>query len=53
MRMSAKRTVTLVVVTLEPGLYFPGRGGIRIEDSFFVSEAGVECWTEGNHALVG
>lgn len=33
-------------LTLEPGLYFPGHGGIRIEDSFFVSETSVECWTE-------
>lgn len=32
-------------LTLEPGLYFPGSGGIRIEDSFLVTERGVECWT--------
>lgn len=32
-------------LTLEPGLYFPGSGGLRIEDSFFVSEASLECWT--------
>lgn len=32
-------------VTLEPGLYFPGTGGIRIEDSFLVTQSGAECWT--------
>ncbi len=32
-------------LTLEPGLYFPGWGGLRIEDSFFVSETSLECWT--------
>ena len=39
-------------VTIEPGLYFPGSGGIRIEDSYYVSDARVECLTEGYHALV-
>jgi Xaa-Pro aminopeptidase len=39
-------------LTLEPGLYFPGSGGIRIEDSFLVSATGVECLTEEYRALV-
>lgn len=34
-------------VTIEPGLYFPGSGGIRIEDSFLVTESGAECITDG------
>ena len=33
-------------VTIEPGLYFPGSGGIRIEDSFLVRASGAECLTE-------
>lgn len=33
-------------LTIEPGLYFPGSGGIRIEDSFIVAESGLECLTE-------
>ncbi len=33
-------------LTIEPGLYFPGSGGIRIEDSFLVRESGAECLTE-------
>ena len=33
-------------LTIEPGLYFPGSGGIRIEDSFLVRESEGECLTE-------
>jgi Xaa-Pro aminopeptidase len=33
-------------VTIEPGLYFPGSGGIRIEDSFLVKETGAESLTD-------
>lgn len=39
-------------LTIEPGLYFPGSGGIRIEDSYYVSDGHVECLTEGYRALV-
>jgi Xaa-Pro aminopeptidase len=39
-------------LTIEPGLYFPGSGGIRIEDSYHVSDGRVECLTEGYAALV-
>ena len=30
------------VFTIEPGLYFPGRGGIRIEDDILVTDDGYE-----------
>jgi Xaa-Pro aminopeptidase len=34
------------VVTIEPGIYLPGWGGVGIEDLALVTEAGVEIFTE-------
>jgi Xaa-Pro aminopeptidase len=40
------------VVTVEPGVYVPGRGGIRVEDDVLVLEEGSELLTTASRELV-
>jgi Xaa-Pro aminopeptidase len=40
------------VVTLEPGIYLPGVGGVRIEDMMYVSESGAEALPSSTKELV-
>jgi Xaa-Pro dipeptidase len=38
--------------TIEPGIYLPGRGGVRIEDDVLVTETGLESFTDLNRDLI-
>jgi len=41
-----------MVVTLEPGVYIPGKGGIRIEDDALLTHSGAEYLTRANRELI-
>lgn len=38
-----------VVVTIEPGIYLPEWGGVRLEDLGVLTETGVRCFTQTPH----
>ena len=53
--LSLRDTHTLVpgnVVTVEPGVYLPGFGGVRLEDYGVVTDDGFDVFTRSSHDLV-
>jgi Xaa-Pro aminopeptidase len=41
-----------MTVTVEPGVYLPGRGGVRIEDTLVVTASGAEPLTASTRDLL-
>lgn len=54
-RLSSKSEAILEsghVFTIEPGVYLPGTGGIRLENSYYLGDSGLENLTEADLDLI-
>jgi Xaa-Pro dipeptidase len=49
---SEERLAAGMVIMLEPGIYFPGETGVRIEDGYLIAEDGAIQWTAHDKRLV-
>ena len=51
-KKQAERLAPGMVITIEPGIYVPGKGGIRIEDMVVVTAKGCEVLTPATKDLI-
>ena len=51
-RLSPGTLETGMVFTVEPGVYIPGKGGVRIEDDVLLAPDGAELLTQAPRALI-
>jgi Xaa-Pro aminopeptidase len=49
---AGKKLMAGNVITIEPGLYYPGTGGVRLEDIGAVTAKGFDTFTQFSEELV-